>query len=101
MEVLQQLHKLVGSLDVLGNPAALFADVRGGVRTFFREPQRGALKSPKGFAKGLARGTRGLVGGVVGGGVSAGASTATAVFKMGVISLSSTQSYSHIGHSFG
>ena len=36
------LHKLLGSLDLIGNPAALFSDVRGGFRTFFREPRRGA-----------------------------------------------------------
>ena len=28
-EVVMQLHKLIGSLDLIGNPAALFADMRG------------------------------------------------------------------------
>lgn len=92
MEVLQQLHKLVGSLDLLGNPAALFADVRGGVKTFFREPNRDALHSPNAFVKGVAEGvverTGGLVGGVIGGGASAGASIFSAGFKIGVIGFS-------------
>ena len=59
--------------------------MRGGVKTFFREPRRGALRSPSAFARGVARGTGGLVGGVLGGGVSAGASIFSAGFKIAVI----------------
>lgn len=74
MEVLQQVHRLLGSLDIVGNPYAIFADVRGAVKTFSRETRQGALKSPSAFAKGVAKGTAGLAGGV-GGGVVAGAAT--------------------------
>ena len=58
---------MLGSLDVLGNPGSMVADIQGGVRTFFREPRRGALRSPKAFGRGLVRGVAGLTGGVGGG----------------------------------
>lgn len=82
-EVVLQLHKLLGSLDLIGNPAALFSDVRGGVRTFLREPRRGTLRSPSTFARGLARGTAGLAGGV-GGGFVSGFSTMFSAGSKGV-----------------
>ena len=91
MEIIQQLHKLVGSLDLLGNPAALFADVRGGVKTFFREPQRGTLK-------GVVKGTGGLVGGVLGGGVSAATSMFSAGFRVNVIALSNLSGDAQYAH---
>ena len=37
MQVTLQLYKLIGSLDLLGNPSAVFADVGGGVRQFWQE----------------------------------------------------------------
>ena len=97
-EVVLQLHKLLGSLDLIGNPAALFSDVRGGFRTFFREPRRGALRSPSAFARGIARGTAGLAGGI-GGGVVAGVSTMfSAGFKVSgllAMNMSGDASYTH------
>jgi len=85
MEVLMQVGKVIGSLDFIGNPLAMLSDISGGVKTFIREPQRGALKSPTAFARGVGVGTAGLVGGVVGG-VSAGvASVFTAGSNMGVL----------------
>lgn len=83
LQVIQQLHRLLGSLELIGNPAAIFADVRGGVKTFFREPRRGALRSPSAFARGVARGTAGLAGGV-GGGLVAGLATIGSAASRGV-----------------
>ena len=97
-QVLLQLHRLVGSLDFLGNPNALFADLKGGVRTFFREPQRGALKGGGAFAKGLVKGTGGLVGGVLGGGGSAALSLVSAVNTAGVIGWSSLSGDAQFQH---
>ncbi|KAL3928092.1 MAG: hypothetical protein SGPRY_002540 [Prymnesium sp.] len=71
LQLLQSVYKLLGSLDFLGNPAAVFADVRGGFRAFFYEPSKGLVQSPVAFVGGVAKGTRGLAGGVAGG-VSAG-----------------------------
>lgn len=48
------MGKVIGSLDLIGNPAAIISDISGGVRTFIREPQRGALRSPT--ALGVVRG---------------------------------------------
>ena len=67
MQVLQSVHRLVGSLDLLGNPASIFSDVSGGVSQFFYQPRKGLVKSPAAFANGLAVGTAGLAGGVIGG----------------------------------
>lgn len=61
------MYKLIGSLDLIGNPLGLFNDVSGGVQLFFYEPSKGLVKSPEAFAVGVARGTRGLAGGVFGG----------------------------------
>ena len=62
MEGLQQITRVIGSLELLGNPSSFLTDIRGGVKTFFREPRRGTLK-------GVVKGTGGLVGGVAGGAV--------------------------------
>ena len=67
LQVLQSLYKLVGSLDLLGNPAAIFSDVSGGVTQFLYQPRVGLVKSPAAFAQGLAAGSAGLAGGVIGG----------------------------------
>jgi len=67
-QVVKGIYKLIGSLDLLGNPAALWSDIGGGVRTFFYEPSSGLVtKGAGGFAVGLAKGTKGLAGGVIGG----------------------------------
>ena len=41
MQGVTQIYKLIGSLDLLGNPSAVFADVGGGVRTFFDTQWKG------------------------------------------------------------
>jgi len=67
-QALRGLYRLIGSLDLLGNPAALFSDIGGGVRTFFYEPSSGLVSSGAGgFAAGVAKGTAGLAGGLLGG----------------------------------
>jgi len=67
MQILQGVYKLIGSLDLIGNPLGLFNDVSGGVQLFFYEPRKGLVKSPEAFAYGVARGTRGLTGSIFGG----------------------------------
>merc|ERR1712046_54432 len=81
MQTLQSVYKLVGSLELLGNPASFISDVRGGVKQFFYEPRKGLVKSPAAFASGLARGTYGLAGGVVGGTTAAFVGAASAVTR--------------------
>ncbi|KAJ1549197.1 hypothetical protein HK405_008108, partial [Cladochytrium tenue] len=61
-EVVGQLHKVVGSADVLGNPVGLFNNVGSGVRDFFYEPIQGfEITRPQDFGVGLAKGTTSLV----------------------------------------
>jgi len=76
VQVLQGVYKLIGGLDLIGNPLALFNDVSGGVQSFFYEPRKGLVQSPEAFAAGVARGTKGLAGGI-GGGVAGVASVLT------------------------
>ena len=52
-----QLYKLIGSLDLLGNPAAIFADVGGGVREMYSEGRKGHM------VRSLGALTTGVVGG--------------------------------------
>ncbi|KAL1519403.1 hypothetical protein AB1Y20_022928 [Prymnesium parvum] len=66
LQLVTLLYKLIGSLDLLRIPAAVFADVSGGVRHFFQQVPRTFL-SPRSAAGGLVTGTAGLAGGVVGG----------------------------------
>ena len=97
-EVLLQVLKLIGSLELIGNPLAMLSDISGGVKTFIREPQRGALKSPTAFAKGVGRGTAGLVGGVVGGvgsGIASGISAASKVGMLVTVEMAMDQTYAH------
>lgn len=67
MQVLQSVYRLVGSLDLLGNPAAIFSDVSGGVTQLVSGAAGLRVKSPAAFAQGLVAGSAGLAGGVIGG----------------------------------
>ena len=67
-QLLTSLYKLIGSLDLLRIPAAVFADVSGGVKQFFQQVPKGfTFKSPAAAAGSVLTGTAGLAGGVVGG----------------------------------
>ncbi|KAJ3332602.1 hypothetical protein HDU76_013706 [Blyttiomyces sp. JEL0837] len=60
-EIVGQLHKVIGSADVLGNPVGLFNNVGSGVRDFFYEPIQGfEITRPQDFGIGLAKGTTSL-----------------------------------------
>ena len=58
---IQQVYKLLGSTEALGNPVGLFTNISTGVMDFFYEPAQGIIESPQAFAKGLAKGTSSLV----------------------------------------
>jgi hypothetical protein len=51
----QQVYKILGSADFLGNPVGLFSSLGTGVLDFFYEPAQGLVKSPEDFGKGLAK----------------------------------------------
>lgn len=52
-----ELYKIVGSLELIGNPVGLFNDLTTGVKDLFYEPASSITKSPEEFSRGLARGS--------------------------------------------
>jgi vacuolar protein sorting-associated protein 13A/C len=60
-EVVGQIHKVIGSADVLGNPVGLFNSVSSGVNDLFYEPIHGFdITRPQDFGIGLAKGSASL-----------------------------------------
>ncbi|EKX40689.1 hypothetical protein GUITHDRAFT_154054 [Guillardia theta CCMP2712] len=59
-QLIQQLYKLVGSFEFLGNPVGLVNNLGTGVQDFFYEPAQGMMKSPAEFAKGMQKGSLSL-----------------------------------------
>lgn len=62
---LLQFYKLIGCIDLLGNPLNLISKVGTGVYEFFAEPAKGLIGGPKSFTKGLGKGVNSLVSGIV------------------------------------
>lgn len=58
-----EVYKILGSLDVIGNPVGLFNDLSTGVMDFFYEPAKAIflVQGPEEFTKGFAKGTLSLV----------------------------------------
>lgn len=50
-KALVQAYKLLGSLEVLGNPIEMVDSLGTGVKDFFYEPAKGLVKSPEAFGK--------------------------------------------------
>lgn len=63
-----QFYKILGSVDIIGNPIGLIDKLGTGVFEFFNEPRKGLLKGPKEFAEGIGKGVKSLVSGVISGG---------------------------------
>ena len=63
-----QIYKILGSLDIIGNPVNLINNITEGVYDFVKEQKQG-IKQRKGLAlgQGIAKGVGGIVSGVVGG----------------------------------
>jgi len=89
---IQQIYKLLGSTEALGNPVGLFSNVGTGVMDFFYEPAQGIIQSPQAFAKGLAKGTSSLVKNTVYGTFNSVSKIAGAIGK-GVATLSFDDEY--------
>ena len=62
-----QIYKVLGSLDIIGNPVKLVRNVGGGFYDFVNEPRKGFRLGPKEFGIGVAKGLGSLVYGIVGG----------------------------------
>ena len=62
-----QFYKILGSIDLIGNPLNLIQKIGLGVFEFFAAPAKGLIGGPKSFAVGLGKGVRSLLSGVVSG----------------------------------
>ena len=62
-QIIGQLHNVLGSADLLGNPIGLFNSVSSGFQDIFYEPMNGFVVSdrPQDFGLGLAKGTASFV----------------------------------------
>lgn len=60
-QILRDVHKILGSVELLGTPVKLGSSIIAGVASFFYEPAKGIVHGPEEFAKGLATGTVNLV----------------------------------------
>ena len=60
-EGLKQIYKVIGSLEIIGNPNQLLSSLGTGVRDFFYEPALGIVKSPTALGVGMVKGTLSLV----------------------------------------
>eukprot|EP00808_Paulinella_micropora_P013263 g68077.t1 len=60
-DLLGQLHNIIGSLELIGNPVGLLNELGSGVHDAFYEPYRGLVKSPKDFALGVEKGGKALL----------------------------------------
>jgi hypothetical protein len=59
--VTPELYKIVGSLELIGNPVGLFNDLTTGVKDLFYEPANALTRSPEDFSRGLAKGSLSLL----------------------------------------
>eukprot|EP01012_Entosiphon_sulcatum_P033873 TRINITY_DN428_c0_g1_i2.p1 TRINITY_DN428_c0_g1~~TRINITY_DN428_c0_g1_i2.p1 ORF type:complete len:2501 (+),score=328.37 TRINITY_DN428_c0_g1_i2:171-7673(+) len=57
---LMEAYKVLGSVQMLGNPVGLFKNIGTGVFDFFYEPAQGITHGPAAFAKGVGKGTLSL-----------------------------------------
>jgi hypothetical protein len=87
-----EMYKLLGSLDMLGNPVGLFSDVTTGVKDFFYEPASAITESPEAFGRSLAKGSVSLVSNSLHG-VSNATSKLTGTIGKGVTMLSFDDEY--------
>lgn len=54
---MQEMYKLIGSFDMIGNPIGLVNDFDTAMFDLFYEPMEAITRNPRDFAKGLARGS--------------------------------------------
>ena len=59
--LLRKMYKIIGSVEILGNPVSLISNLGTGVYDFFNEPAQAIVHSPADFGLGLKRGTSSLV----------------------------------------
>src|SRR5690606_15543567 len=55
-----EFYKIIGSMDIIGNPVGLFNDIGTGVKDFFYEPATAIIHSPEDITKSIAKGSLSL-----------------------------------------
>ncbi|ETO36264.1 vacuolar protein sorting-associated protein 13 family protein [Reticulomyxa filosa] len=78
---LRECFKLVGSLNLLGNPVELIGNIGAGVKDFFYEPAQGLVDSPLAFTRGVGKGTSSLLSKTISGVFGAASKVTTSVSK--------------------
>lgn len=53
--------KILGNLDIIGNPVSLFSNVAGGFKQFYEKPKEGFVKGPIEGVIGIGKGSVSLV----------------------------------------
>jgi len=66
-ELIFQLYKIIGGIDIIGNPIKLLGSIGTGFFELFNEPRKAFLKGPKYFGKGIKKGVSSLLSNIVGG----------------------------------
>ena len=66
-QVKRQIVKIIGSSNLLGNPAGLIDKIGVAVYSMARDPLVGIKKGPKAFVSGIGTGMQEFIKGVVGG----------------------------------
>lgn len=88
----KNIAKIVGSLDIIGNPVSLFSNVGNGVVQFFEKPVDGFIKGPvEGFV-GIASGSGSLIKNTAAGAFNT-VSKVTSSLAAGLTSLSMDEKY--------
>jgi len=59
-QILWDIHKIIGSFDLIGNPVNLVTNLGSGVHDFFYEPIHGFVSSPADFLDGIHKGSSSL-----------------------------------------
>lgn len=65
--MIKQLYKILGSLNIIGNPVSLFRNIATGIKDLKEKPAEGFVSGPLEFGIGLADGTSSLIAHSVGG----------------------------------
>ena len=89
---MKQLLRIVGNINLLGNPISLFNDIGDGIIDFYEIPKEGFIQGPLEGSKGIIKGTFGLVGKSFGG-VSNSLSKITGSIASGLSELTFDKEY--------
>ncbi len=94
--VVKQLHHVLGSFDLIGNPVGLVSNLGTGVKDFFYEPWEGLASdgSLEAFLGGVGKGTNSLLGNAVDGTMTT-TSNITKTLGHGLASLTLDPKYKH------